>query len=224
MDENNEIKNEDLKAESVVDPNKEEDVNNQKEIENDKNQKRIDDDKKINELVSNIIGDESEERKFKKALDELKKKIGLLPLESSNFKPTNKLDFVIYTMRWNPEHFFECSIDELHAYEMVLCAHICWVKGRENRWMSAYKIEKQSFDRAVAQAAKFCSAKSISERQAEAISRNDTLQKRARTLEIYKLYADHCSDISTAFIQMDNSLKKMIDTRRLDYESFRKGV
>lgn len=184
--------------------------------------KRQQDDKKINELVESIIGNKDEARRFEKAMEDLRRKVGLIPLESSDFTPKTMLEEVIYYMRWNPSFFTDCDIMSLHEYEMVLCSHIAYLMGRQNRWMSAYKIERQSFDRAVFQAAKFCSAKSIAERHAEAISRSEKLQERNRTLEIYKLYAEQCENISDAFIQMDNSLKKMIDTRRVEMSNDRK--
>ena len=187
-------------------------------------EKRIKDDQKIDELVKSIIGNEEEARRLNNAMNDLRRKIGLLPLESPDYKPQSLLEYVIYNMRWNQKTFTECSILQLHEYEMALCAHISFCKGRENRWMSAYKIEKQSFDRAVSQASRYCSGKTMTERNAEAIMRNETLQKRQRTLEIYKLYADQCENISETFIQMDNSLKKLIDTRKLDYEYSKKGV
>lgn len=176
----------------------------------------------IRKIVVSIIGDEKETKKFERALYNLRKKIGLLPLENSSYRPQGDLEEIIYTMRWNPVAFSECSLYFLHEREMILCSHIAWVKGRENQWMSSYKIESRSFDRAVAQASRFCSAKSIDERKAEAISRSPELQKRLKILEIYKLYADHCNNISEAFIQMDNSLKKMIDTRRIELEESRR--
>lgn len=174
--------------------------------------------KKIEEIVRNIIGDDNEAKRLTIAMEDLRKKVGLLPLESPKFEPKTMLEIVIYNMRWNPGFFSECDILELHEYEMVLCSHIAFLMGRQNKWMSAYKIERQSFDRAVAQVARFSTARSADERKAEAIIRNETLRQRARTLEIYKLYAEQCDNISDAFIQMDNSLKKMIDTRRIDME------
>ena len=174
--------------------------------------------KRIEEIVRNIIGDDSEAERLTIAMESLRKKVGLLPLESPRFEPKTMLETVIYNMRWNPGFFSECDILTLHEYEMVLCSHIAFLMGRQNKWMSAYKIERQSFDRAVAQVARFSSARSFDERKAEAITRNETLRKRARTLEIYKLYAEQCDNISDAFIQMDNSLKKMIDTRRMEME------
>lgn len=174
--------------------------------------------KRIEEIVRNIIGDDNEAERLTIAMESLRKKVGLLPLESPRFEPKTMLETVIYNMRWNPGFFSECDILTLHEYEMVLCSHIAFLMGRQNKWMSAYKIERQSFDRAVAQVARFSSARSADERKAEAIIRNETLRKRARTLEIYKLYAEQCDNISDAFIQMDNSLKKMIDTRRMEME------
>ena len=174
--------------------------------------------KRIEEIVRNIIGDDSEAERLTIAMESLRKKVGLLPLESPRFEPKTMLETVIYNMRGNPGFFSECDILTLHEYEMVLCSHIAFLMGRQNKWMSAYKIERQSFDRAVAQVARFSSARSVDERKAEAITRNETLRKRARTLEIYKLYAEQCDNISDAFIQMDNSLKKMIDTRRMEME------
>lgn len=174
--------------------------------------------KKIEEIVRNIIGDDNEAKRLTIAMEDLRKKVGLLPLESPKFEPKTMLEIVIYNMRWNPGFFSECDILELHEYEMVLCSHIAFLMGRQNKWMSAYKIERQSFDRAVAQVARFSTARSADERKAEAITRNETLRQRARTLEVYKLYAEQCDNISDAFIQMDNSLKKMIDTRRIDME------
>jgi hypothetical protein len=174
--------------------------------------------KKIEEIVRNIIGDDNEAKRLTIAMEDLRKKVGLLPLESPKFEPKTMLEIVIYNMRWNPGFFSECDILELHEYEMVLCSHIAFLMGRQNKWMSAYKIERQSFDRAVAQVARFSTARSADERKAEAITRNETLRQRARTLEIYKLYAEQCDNISDAFIQMYNSLNKMIDTRRIDME------
>ena len=174
--------------------------------------------KRIEEIVRNIIGDDNEAERLTIAMESLRKKVGLLPLESPRFEPKTMLETVIYNMRWNPGFFSECDILTLHEYEMVLCSHIAFLMGRQNKWMSAYKIERQSFDRAVSQVARFSSARSADERKAEAITRNETLRKRARTLEIYKLYAEQCDNISDAFIQMDNSLKKMIDTRRMEME------
>ena len=174
--------------------------------------------KRIEEIVRNIIGDDNEAERLTIAMESLRKKVGLLPLESPRFEPKTMLETVIYNMRWNPGFFSECDILTLHEYEMVLCSHIAFLMGRQNKWMSAYKIERQSFDRAVAQVARFSSARSADERKAEAITRNETLRKRARTLEIYKLYAEQCDNISDAFTQMDNSLKKMIDTRRMEME------
>ena len=174
--------------------------------------------KRIEEIVRNIIGDDNEAERLTIAMESLRKKVGLLPLESPRFEPKTMLETVIYNMRWNPGFFSECDILTLHEYEMVLCSHIAFLMGRQNKWMSAYKIERQSFDRAVAQVARFSSARYADERKAEAITRNETLRKRARTLEIYKLYAEQCDNISDAFIQMDNSLKKMIDTRRMEME------
>ena len=174
--------------------------------------------KRIEEIVRNIIGDDNEAERLTIAMESLRKKVGLLPLESPRFEPKTMIETVIYNMRWKPGVFSECDILTLHEYEMVLCSHIAFLMGRQNKWMSAYKIERQSFDRAVAQVARFSSARSVDERKAEAITRNETLRKRARTLEIYKLYAEQCDNISDAFIQMDNSLKKMIDTRRMEME------
>lgn len=179
--------------------------------------------KKIEEVVRNIVGNDSDAKRLTKAMEDLRRKVGLLPLETPSFVPKTMLEKVIYNMRWNPSFFSKCDLLELHEYEMVLCSHIAFLMGRQNKWMSAYKIERQSFDRAVAQASKFCSAKTKEERNAEAIFRNDTLRERSRTLEIYKLYAEQCDNISDAFIQMDNSLKKMIDTRRMEKESARKS-
>jgi hypothetical protein len=179
---------------------------------------REEENKKIEEIVRNIIGDDNEAKRLTVAMEDLRKKVGLLPLESPKFEPKTMLEIVIYNMRWNPSFFSDCDILELHEYEMVLCSHIAFLMGRQNKWMSAYKIERQSFDRAVAQVARFSTARSADERKADAISRNETLRQRARTLEIYKLYAEQCDNISDAFIQMDNSLKKMIDTRRIDME------
>lgn len=177
-------------------------------------QKREEENSKIREIVVSIIGDENETKKFERAIYILKQSIGILPLDDRNYEPQNELEEIIYTMRWAPSRFSECDIYFLHEREMILCSHIAWVKGRENQWMSVYKTESRSFDRAVSQASRFCTAKSIDERKAEAISRSPELQKRLRTLETYKLYADHCNSISDTFVQMDNSLKKMIDTRR----------
>ena len=179
--------------------------------------------KKIEEVVRNIVGNDVDAKRLTNAMEDLRRKVGLLPLETPRFEPNTMLEKVIYNMRWNPSFFSKCDLLELHEYEMVLCSHIAFLMGRQNKWMSAYKIERQSFDRAVAQASKFCSAKTKEERNAEAIFRNDTLRERARTLEIYKLYAEQCDNISDAFIQMDNSLKKMIDTRRMEKESARKN-
>jgi hypothetical protein len=179
---------------------------------------RNEENKKIEEIVRNIIGDDNEAKRLTIAMEDLRKKVGLLPLESPKFEPKTMLEVVIYNMRWNPGFFSDCDILELHEYEMVLCSHIAFLMGRQNKWMSAYKIERQSFDRAVAQVARFSTARSADERKAEAITRNETLRQRARTLEVYKLYAEQCDNISDAFIQMDNSLKKMIDTRRIDME------
>lgn len=183
---------------------------------------RIEENKKIEEVVRNIIGDDNEAKRLTSAMEDLRRKVGLLPLETPKFEPKTMLETVIYNMRWNPSFFSKCDLLELHEYEMVLCSHIAFLMGRQNRWMSAYKIERQSFDRAVSQASKFCTAKTKEERNAEAIFRNDTLRERARTLEIYKLYAEQCDNISDAFVQMDNSLKKMIDTRRMEIESSRR--
>lgn len=191
------------------------DAMTEEEIKNEEN-------KKIEEVVRNIVGDDDEAKRLTVAMDDLRRKVGLLPLESPSFKPETMLETVIYNMRWNPSFFSKCDLIELHEYEMVLCSHIAFLMGRQNKWMSAYKIERQSFDRAVSQASRFCSAKTKDERSAEVIYRNDTLRKRARTLEIYKLYAEQCDNISDAFIQMDNSLKKMIDTRRMEKESARR--
>lgn len=179
--------------------------------------------KKIEEVVRNIVGNDVDAKRLTNAMEDLRRKVGLLPLETPRFEPKTMLEKVIYNMRWNPSFFSKCDLLELHEYEMVLCSHIAFLMGRQNKWMSAYKIERQSFDRAVSQASKFCTAKTKEERNAEAIFRNDTLRERARTLEIYKLYAEQCDNISDAFIQMDNSLKKMIDTRRMEKESVRKS-
>ena len=191
-------------------------VNNNEDICND------DDTKKINEIVFQIIGDDNEANRLNKAMENLRKKVGLLPLESPDFEPKTMLEEVIYNMRWNPRFFSDCDILTIHEYEMVLCAHITWVKGRENRWMSAYEIEKKSFDRAVSQAAKLCTGKTIEERKSEAIFRSKILSERARQLQIYKLYADQCANISVTFLQMDNCLKQMINTRRIELENSRR--
>nr|DAQ92157.1 MAG TPA: hypothetical protein [Caudoviricetes sp.] len=185
-------------------------------------QKRAEEDSKIREIVVSIIGDEKETKKFERTLNNLREKIGLLPLERRDYTPKSELEEIIYNMRWNPAALSECDLHYLHEREMILCSHIAWVKGRENQWMSSYKIESRSFDRAVFQASRFCKARSVDERRAEAISRSPELQQRLRILEIYKLYADHCNNISETFVQMDNSLKKLIDTRRIEFETSRR--
>lgn len=186
-------------------------------------EKRTRDDQKIEELVQNIIGDKEEAKKFNQAMSDLRFKLGLLPLERKDYSPKTMIEYIIYNMRWNQKVFSNCSLIELHEFELALSAHILYAKTKENQWMTAYQIEKQQFDRAVAQASKYCEGKTLRERTSEVISRSETLFRRGRTLEIYKLYAEQCENISDVFVQMDNGLKKMIDTRRLDYEHSKKG-
>ena len=195
---------------------------NAQDFSNSVEEKKQAEDVKINEIVESIIGDKEEANKFNIAMEDLRRKVGLIPLESPKFKPKTMLEEVIYNMRWNPALFLECDIMKLHEYEMVLCAHIVFCKSRENRWLSAYEIEKKSFERAVASVSQYCSAKSVDERKSEAICRNKKLRERSRQLQIYKLYAEQCANISDAFVQMDNSLKKLIDTRRMEYNNDRK--
>lgn len=187
-------------------------------------EKRRLEDEEIRRIIIPILKDKEESIKFERALNQLRKRIGLLPLESKEYVPDGQLETVIYMMRWNPSFFMNCDLNELHESEMVLCAHIAWVKSRENRWSSAYKIESRGFERAVAKAAKYCTARSIDERRAEAISRSEELIEKAKMLDIYKLYADHCSNMSDTFIQMDNSLKQAIATRRIELESSRRQM
>lgn len=178
--------------------------------------------KRMEEIVEKIIGDKEEANRFEKTMTVLRQKLGILPLESPDYVPTSELEEVIYNMRWNPSYFENCGIYELHEKEMVLCSHILWVKARENRWMSSYKIESKNFEIAMSQAAKMCSGRSIDERRGEALYMSKRLQERSKILEIYRLYADQCEKISDALVQLDNSLKQMINTRRIEFESSRR--
>ena len=104
-------------------------------LKEDANPKNVDmSDEQIKSQINTAIKDEKLRVKATQSMAQARKNLGLIALEEPRFKPTNMLEELIHTMRWNPEALFECTVYRLLEFESVLCAHILWVKARENKW------------------------------------------------------------------------------------------
>jgi hypothetical protein len=198
---------------------KQEEVVETKEIATKEEQDNNDDESEIKDLLKLVIEDNSYRQKAKNIMERVDRKLGVWTLEApQNFAQGNLLEEIIHYMRWTPDFLFECPLEILHQYEMVLASHITYVKARENHWDSMVKIANRDLKRGRKLAASYCSGKSIGEREAIAMTKYTQLADIEKELDMYNIYKDKCSGISDTFTQMDNSLKKTLERRKFEHE------
>jgi hypothetical protein len=187
-------------------------------------QKIESDTEEVNELLNIAIDDASYREKARELLSKVDRRLGIWVLEDPNhWTQGNLLEEIIHYMRWEPHWLFDCPINKLHEYEMVLAAHITFVKARENHWQSMVKIANRDLRRAKKLASNHCSGKSVGEREALAMTRFPKLGEIEKELDTYNMYREKCDGISETLVQMDNSLKKTLERRKFEYERNTKG-
>ena len=145
--------------------------------------------------------------------------VGISALETpDSYAKGNLVEEIIHYMRWEPHFLFECNVDKVHEYEMALSAHVTYVKGKENQWRIICNNAKRDLFRAKKLAAAYCDGKSVGEREAIAMNRFEKLREIEQSLDIYLIYMEKCEGIADTLTQMDNSLKKTLDKRKLEVD------
>ena len=178
----------------------------------------------VDAILALAIDDNSYRDRARRVMERVDKKLGVRVLEKfENFEQGNLLEEIIHYMRWNPDFLFDCPLETLHKYEMVLAAHITYVKARENHWESMVKIANRDLKRGTNLAASYCVGKSLKEREARAMTQYTRLGDVEKELDMYNIYKDKCHGISETLIQMDNSLKKTLERRKFEFEYNYKG-
>ena len=173
----------------------------------------------VDALLTMAIEDNSYRDRARELMARVDAKLGVWVLESpDNWTQGNLLEEIIHYMRWCPDYLFDCPLEMLHKYEMVLASHITYVKSRENHWESMVKIANRDLKRGIKLASYYCKGKSVGEREALAMTKYSQLTDVEKELDMYNIYKDKCKDISNTFTQMDNSLKKTLERRKFEYE------
>jgi len=203
---------EDIK--NTVDDNTVSDIVNTKE-----KQVEVENDAEIEAILAIAIEDSSYRKKARAIMDSVDRKLGVWVLEAPhNYNKENLLEEIIHYMRWDPDYLFDCPLNKLYKYEMVLASHITYVKARENHWEAMVKIANRDLKRGRKLAASYCTGKSLGEREAIAMTKYQTLSDVEKKLDIYNIYREKCSGISETLTQMDNSLKKTLERRKFEHE------
>ena len=173
----------------------------------------------VEELLKTAIGDDTYRQKAANIMERVDKKLGVHILENPKaITWGNLLEEIIYYMRWSPDYLFNCPIEQLYKYEMVLASHITYVKARENHWETMVHIANRDLKRSIKLVASHCSGRSIGEREAKAVTTYTQLSDLEKKLDMYNIYKDKCKGITDTFIQMDNSLKKTLERRKFEFE------
>jgi hypothetical protein len=155
---------------------------------------------------------------FKSFMMDAEEKLCLRPFEKNNvWDKDSPLERVIHYMRWNPEYLTDCGLEELHEYEMCLAAHVVFVQSKENHWRAMCDISKRDTQQKKKLAASKCKGNSVGEREALAMELFPSLKRAAHMHDVYKMYMEKCESMAEAFMQMDNSLKKLLATRSNEY-------
>ncbi|MCK9279251.1 MAG: hypothetical protein M0P71_01295 [Melioribacteraceae bacterium] len=178
----------------------------------------------VKSQICNAIKNDELRKKANASLTKARKNLGLIALEEKKYKPENTLEELIHAMKWEPEVLFECTLQKLLEYESVLVAHVLWVRARENKWNCAKKMSERSLNRALMLAAKHCIGKTIKEREAMAMDKFEDLRTAENIQDVHNLYSEQCNGLAESFVQMDNCLKRIIDTRKFEMDKSRNGA
>jgi hypothetical protein len=171
----------------------------------------------IAELEKLGLDDLSYIKKAREIIQEAELRMGVTAISDiETWDQENIVHRVLHYMRWEPSYLMDCSIQELHEFQMALCAHIVWVQSKENYWDSMCSIAKRNFDRNVKKASIHMPGKSVGERVAAAMSQFPQLQVAERRLDAYCMYQRTCSGMTQVLTGADHALKKTIARR--EYE------
>ncbi|MGQ4893418.1 MAG: hypothetical protein ACP6IQ_02195 [Candidatus Njordarchaeia archaeon] len=166
-------------------------------------------------LLNSFIKDQPYREKAKRYIELVDKSLGIKALEfPDNYDRNSVIERAIHYMRWEPHYLFDCPLHELHEYEMAIAAYVTFVKAKENQWRIMCKNAQRDLKRALKLAASYAPGKTVGEREAYAVNKYPTLKEIEKELDVYMLYMEKCQGIADAITQMDNSLKKTLETRR----------
>jgi hypothetical protein len=171
----------------------------------------------FNKSLSMMIQDDGLKQKVEKGLAMVDSKLGLRALEDKDaWSPDNKVECILHYMRWEPSYLFDCSIRELHEYEMIMASMLAFIQDKHNKWIIQTKLANKKLNRVKKLAASHYSGKSVGEREAAAMQDNRELRVIESRIDIFGLYSQKCEGLVDAFESMDNSLKKTLDRRRFE--------
>jgi hypothetical protein len=154
-------------------------------------------------------------------IDEMEAALCLAVLNDPKHDETSQLHRAIHNMRFNPGYFNTCGIDEMQACEMALAAHSAFVAGKENRWQGLSSQIKRDVEEYLKKAASHMEGSTVKEREALALEAYPEIREMRDKLDVYVIRAKMTEHMFEAFVQMDNSLKKMIDRWCREYQNTR---
>jgi hypothetical protein len=176
----------------------------------------------LDELMKKALPDAEFREQLRKATMKMRKKIGLVALDSADQWDSDILiEKALHYVRFQPQHLFDCPIEELHALEMVMSSAIAYVQNLQNEYGIRYDSAKVDYDRAINATAQHCPGKTQKERVAYALTNIKELKRLDRHVQMLKVYRDMLNGIPDAYEKIDMSMKKVIARR--DYKIIEKG-
>jgi len=161
--------------------------------------------------------------KADKVIAEMENVLGISLLDRPDFDERIPLHRAIHYMRFDPNYFNNCSMDELSTCELALSAHAAFVLSKENKWGSLSGMVARDVDNVVKLASQRCCAATVKEREAKALEIYPEVLKVRDDMDVYAITSDLCENLSKMYIQMDNSLKKVIDRRLAEMQKLGSG-
>jgi len=166
-----------------------------------------------------------EEKAVFKAMNQAERQMKLHVIADPNDWDQNDLiEKVLHYMRFDPKHLFDMHIEELHQLEMALAAHISFVRSKENYWATMVDMVEREYNIKVnyhcskMDSKQFPTAK---ERKAVVENTSEEIKTLKHNLDLYRAYTQITHKISDTLMQADNSLKKTLDIRKIEYTQTR---